>query len=168
MSKILIIEDDPLVARMYQKVMGFENIDVETASNGREGLEKATKTKPGLILLDVMMPKMNGMEVLDRLKADPDLKNIPVIMLTNLSGAADAQLAIKKGAVAYMIKSEHKPKEVASKAKEYMTQADKPKAPAEQNPSEPVAAPAAPAPAAPAPAAPAAVAPKKKEPGQTS
>jgi len=118
MAKILIIEDDPLVARMYQKVMGFEGLEVEIAENGLEGLKKARANKPTLILCDVMMPKMNGMEVLDELKADPNLKDVPVVMLTNLSGTQDAQLALAKGAVAYMVKSEYKPKEVAVRAKE--------------------------------------------------
>lgn len=123
MSKLLIIEDDPLVARMYQKVMGFENLDVEVASNGFEGLEKAKELKPDLILCDVMMPKMNGMQVLDKIKADPELKNIPVIMLTNLSGTQDAELALKKGATAYLVKSQFRPKDVAEKAKEYISNA---------------------------------------------
>jgi len=121
MAKILIIEDDPLVARMYSKVLGFEGLEVEIAENGLEGLKKARANKPNLILCDVMMPKMNGMEVLDELKANPNLKDVPVIMLTNLSGTQDAQVALAKGAVAYMVKSEYKPREVAVKAKEIAT-----------------------------------------------
>jgi len=123
MSKLLIIEDDPLVARMYQKVMGFENLDVEVASNGFEGIEKAKELKPDLILCDVMMPKMNGMQVLHKIKSDPELKHIPVIMLTNLSGTQDAELALKKGATAYLVKSQFRPKDVAEKAKEYISNA---------------------------------------------
>ena len=76
-NKILIIEDDPLVSRMYTKALGFEKLDVETASNGKDGVEKAKKLQPSLILCDVMMPKMNGMEVLEHLKADPATANIP-------------------------------------------------------------------------------------------
>ena len=87
MSKVLlIVEDDPLMSRMYQKIFTFEKYDVDTAVDGQEGLEKARSVKPTVILLDVMMPKMNGMEVLDKLKIDPETKNIPVIMLTNLAG----------------------------------------------------------------------------------
>ena len=121
MAKILIIEDDPLVSRMYQTVFGFEKVDVYIANNGVEGLQKAKDLKPNLILCDVMMPRMNGMEVLDALKADNELKDIPIVMLTNLSGTQDAELALKKGAVAYLVKSQYKPKEVVEKAKEYMT-----------------------------------------------
>ena len=115
---ILIVEDDPLMNRMYQKIFKFEKYDVLTASNGEEGLEKARQTKPTLILLDIMMPKMNGLEVLGKLKSDPDMKGIPVIMLTNLAGEKDAETALMKGAVKYIIKSEHDPKQVVSIVKE--------------------------------------------------
>ena len=120
MAKILITEDDPLMSRMYQKIFTFEKFEVELAANGEEGLEKARKVKPTLILLDVMMPKMNGLEVLEKLKADPETKAIPVVMLTNLAGQQDAETAMSKGAVKYIIKSEHEPKEVADMVKEIL------------------------------------------------
>src|SRR5260221_7632427 len=112
MAKILIVEDDPLMIRLYQKVFKFEGYDVEVASNGEEGLEKVRSFVPTLILLDIMMPKMNGLQVLDKLKADDDTKKIPVVMLTNLAGSQDAETAIAKGAVKYIIKSELEPKDV--------------------------------------------------------
>jgi len=119
MSKILlIVEDDPLMSRMYQKIFTFEKYDVDTAVNGEEGVEKARKLKPTAILLDVMMPKMNGFQVLEKLKADPDTKHIPVIMLTNLAGEKDAETALMKGAVKYIVKSEYDPKQVANMVKE--------------------------------------------------
>ncbi len=114
MAKVLlIVEDDPLMSRMYQKIFTFEKYDVAVANDGEEGIEKANKEKPTVILLDIMMPKMNGLQVLEKLKANPDTKNIPVIMLTNLAGQQDAETAMSKGAVKYIIKSEHEPKEVA-------------------------------------------------------
>ncbi|HLE48858.1 MAG TPA: response regulator [Patescibacteria group bacterium] len=118
MPKVLLIEDDPLVVRMYQKILTFEGFQVESAPDGREGVMKAKEVKPDLIFCDVMMPKMNGIEVLELLKSDAETKEIPVIMLTNLSGTHDAELALQKGAFAYMVKSEYRPKEVAAKAKE--------------------------------------------------
>jgi len=117
MAKILIIEDDPLMQRLYQKIFTFEKYEVETAADGEEGLDKARKTKPTLILLDIMMPKMNGLQVLEKLKADPDLKKIPVVMLTNLAGQKDAETALAKGAVKYIVKSEYEPKQVADMVK---------------------------------------------------
>lgn len=119
MAKILlIVEDDPLMSRMYKKIFTFEKYEVDTAADGEEGLDKARSIKPTVILLDIMMPKMNGLQVLDKLKADPDTKNIPVIMLTNLASDKDAENAMIKGAVKYIVKSEHDPKEVANMVKE--------------------------------------------------
>lgn len=118
MARVLIVEDDPLMRRMYQKIFGFEKYEVEMAADGEEGLAKAASANPTVILLDVMMPKMNGLQVLEKLKADPATKNIPVIMLTNLAGQQDAESALAKGAVKYIIKSEHEPKEVADLVKE--------------------------------------------------
>ena len=115
---LLIVEDDPLMSRMYQKIFKFEKYNVDVAQDGLEGLEKARAAKPTVILLDIMMPKMNGLQVLDKLKADPETKNIPVIMLTNLAGDKDAETALMKGAVKYIIKSEHEPKEVVNMVKE--------------------------------------------------
>lgn len=113
MAKVLIIEDDPLMSRMYQKIFTFEKYEVEVAGDGEEGLTKANTIQPTIILLDVMMPKMNGLQVLEQLKTNDLTKHIPVIMLTNLAGQQDAETALAKGAVKYIIKSEHEPKEVA-------------------------------------------------------
>jgi CheY-like chemotaxis protein len=121
MSRILIVEDDPLMSRMYQKIFTFEKYEVELAGDGEEGLEKAKKVDPTIILLDVMMPKMNGMQVLEKLKLDPSTKSIPVVMLTNLAGQQDAEDALSKGAVKYIIKSEYEPKQVAAMVKEILT-----------------------------------------------
>lgn len=120
MAKVLIVEDDPLMSRMYQKIFAFEKYEVEMAANGEDGLEKAKKTMPTIILLDVMMPKMNGLQVLDKLKVDSDTKNIPVVMLTNLASEKDAENAMMKGAVKYIVKSEHEPKEVVKMVKEIL------------------------------------------------
>lgn len=120
MTKILIVEDDPLMSRMYQKIFTFEKYDVEMAQDGEEGLAKAVSTSPTLIMLDVMMPKMNGLQVLEKLKADDRTKGIPVVMLTNLAGQQDAETALSKGAVKYLIKSEHEPKQVTDIVKEIL------------------------------------------------
>jgi CheY-like chemotaxis protein len=120
MAKILVVEDDPLMSRMYQKIFTFEGYEVEMAGDGQEGLDKAREVKPTLMLLDVMMPKLNGLQVLEKIKADPETKAIPVIMLTNLAGEQDAESALTKGAIKYIIKSEHDPKEVADMVKEIL------------------------------------------------
>lgn len=120
MAKILITEDDPLMSRMYQKIFTFEGHDVVMASNGQECLDKARAEAPTLILLDVMMPVMNGLDTLEKLKADLATKGIPVVMLTNLAGQQDAEAALSRGAVRYIIKSENEPKQVADMVKEIL------------------------------------------------
>ena len=120
MAKILIVEDDPLMSRMYQKIFTFEGYTVEMAVNGQECLDKARQNPPSLILLDVMMPVMNGLKTLEQLKSDPATKSIPVVMLTNLAGQQDAEAALSKGAVKYIIKSEHNPKEISDMVKEIL------------------------------------------------
>jgi CheY-like chemotaxis protein len=118
MVSLLIIEDDPLMARMYEKAFKFESYEVVVAHDGEEGIAKAREIKPTIILLDVMMPKMNGLEVLDQLKADALIRSIPVVVLTNLAGEQDAEMALSKGAVRYIIKSEQDPKEVTDIVKQ--------------------------------------------------
>lgn len=120
MAKILIIEDDLMMSRMYQNIFTLEKYEVDMAKDGEEGLLKVNAFRPDLILLDVMMPNMNGLEVLDRLKANPETKLIPVVMLTNLSGEKDAETALLKGAQKYIIKSEHEPKEIVGFVKDIL------------------------------------------------
>ncbi len=120
MANIFLIEDDPLMVRMYEKAFKLSGYEVEMAFDGEEALAKleAAKSKPTLILLDIMMPKLNGLEVLRRLKQDANLKNIPVIMLTNLAGEADAEKALGLGAVLYLVKSQYEPRQIVDKVKE--------------------------------------------------
>jgi DNA-binding response OmpR family regulator len=113
-TQVLIIEDDPLISRLYEKIFTFEKFDVFMAADGEEGLDKARTLKPTIILLDVMMPKLNGMQVLET-------KSIPVVMLSNLAGENDIETALSKGAVKYIIKSDHDPKEVTDMVKEIIT-----------------------------------------------
>ena len=121
MPKILIVEDDPLISRMYQKMFTFEKFEVAIAENGLEGMEKAAQQKPDVILLDVMMPELNGLEVLEKLKSEPETKKIPVIMLTNMSDPGDAEAFLEKGAVKYIVKSDYTPKQVADMVAEVLS-----------------------------------------------
>ena len=120
MTKILIIEDDPMMSKMYQKIFVLEGFEVELAEDGEIGLAKAKTFQPILIMLDVMMPKLNGLQVLEKLKEDPGLKDIPVVMLTNLASEKDAETALLKGAVKYIMKSAQTPKVVVNMVKEIL------------------------------------------------
>lgn len=117
---ILVVEDEAVISRMYQKILSFEGYQVDTAADGQEGWDKAKAIKPALILLDFMMPKLNGLQVLEKLKADPETAPIPVVMLTNLAAPQEAELATKKGAVKYIIKSETEPKQVVEMVREFL------------------------------------------------
>jgi DNA-binding response OmpR family regulator len=121
MSTILIVEDDTLLLRMYQEAFSSEGFEVLSALDGQAGLDLARSKKPTIILLDIMMPKMNGIQMLEQLKADPAIHTIPVIVLTNLSGTKDAEKALALGAVKYVIKSEYKPREVIKIVKDIIT-----------------------------------------------
>jgi DNA-binding response OmpR family regulator len=120
MAKILIVDDDDMIRMMYQKIFVFNNFEAEIAADGEEGLQKALEVKPDLILLDVMMPKMTGLQTLEKLKSNDQTKPVPVVMLTSLNGQQDAEMALSKGAVKYIVKSEYEPKEVAAMIKEVL------------------------------------------------
>jgi len=112
MTKILIVEDELLVARMYEKTLKFEGFEVASAIGGKEGLDKVKTFSPDIVLLDIMMPEPNGMEVLTYIKSDPATASIPVVMLTNLSGENDAKLALSRGAADFWVKSDINNKEL--------------------------------------------------------
>ncbi|SRR6266567_88286 len=121
MAKLLIVEDDPLISRMYNRLFTLEGYEVEIANNGEEGITKAKTTSPSLILLDVMMPTMNGLQTLEVLKSDLQTKMIPVIMLSNLTGEQDAEDALNKGAIKYIVKSAYEPEDITKMIKEFLT-----------------------------------------------
>jgi two-component system alkaline phosphatase synthesis response regulator PhoP len=104
--KVLLVEDDPMVVRMYQKKLTMDGYNVSLAFNGEEGLAAIAKDRPDIILLDIMMPKMNGFEVLNVLKNDESLKNIPVIVLTNMDDRSEHMEKIRQlGANDYLVKA---------------------------------------------------------------
>lgn len=113
--KILLVEDDPFLQSMYSTKFELENFYVSAASDGLEGLKKAQVEIPDIILLDIMLPGMNGFEVLEKLKADPQTKDIPVILLTNLNQKDDIMRGASLGAVDYLIKAHFMPSEVVKK-----------------------------------------------------
>lgn len=103
-ARILVIDDEPDLVSTIQCHLRWYHYDVITATNGKEGLEKAVSEKPDLILLDISMPVMSGHEVLERLRKHPDLKDVPVIMLTALCEAKDIATASSYGIADYVTK----------------------------------------------------------------
>ncbi len=112
---ILIIEDDVFLADLYRAKFEMEGFDVFLAHDGEKGLEATKKKMPDAILLDLVLPKIDGFSVLDELKKNAKLKSIPVILLTNLSQKADVDKGIAKGADDYLIKAHFMPSEVVTK-----------------------------------------------------
>ncbi|MFA6095618.1 MAG: response regulator [Candidatus Paceibacterota bacterium] len=121
MSHILFIaEDDPLMSRMYERAFRLGGYELKMTFDGQEAVAalKEMDPKPAVVLLDVMMPKMSGFDVLRAMKSDEKLKSIPVILLTNLAGQEDAEKGLALGAVLYLVKSQYSPKQVVDKVEE--------------------------------------------------
>lgn len=105
-GNVLIIEDETPLRRALTMKLQSAGYSVSTATDGKMGLEKAVANLPDLILLDLMLPKMNGMDVLQRIRGNPSSKHIPIIILTNSSGEVSQNAALKHGAPAYFTKSD--------------------------------------------------------------
>jgi DNA-binding response OmpR family regulator len=115
--KVLIVEDDPFLLKMYAEKFEFENFAVYMAEDGKKGIRIATKEKPDIILLDIILPEISGFDVLHELKSKNETKNIPVILLTNLSQRDDINKGLALGANDYLIKAHFMPSEVVDKVK---------------------------------------------------
>lgn len=109
---VLIIEDDRFVSGMYADKLMSAGFKVHSAFDGEAGLKLAQEVHPNIILLDVMLPIIDGFEVLRRLKSNKNLASVPVIILTNLSDPAQVQAGLKLGASDYMVKAYFVPSEV--------------------------------------------------------
>lgn len=114
-KKILIVEDDEFLLSMYSTKFELEGYEVVMASDGEMGVETAQKEKPGIILLDIMLPNMDGFDVLKKLKANSETSAIPVILLTNLSQKQDVEQGLSLGADDYLVKAHFMPSEVVDK-----------------------------------------------------
>jgi len=117
-KKILIVEDEASLNKALTEYLVSEGFEVASALDGERGLEMALREKPDLILLDVILPKKDGYEVLDNIRKDDKTRKMPVIMLTNLESQDDIMKAMEKGASTYLVKSDYKLEEVAKKIKE--------------------------------------------------
>src|SRR3989344_5331958 len=117
MAQILIIEDDPFVRRFYERLFRAHQIEVDLAESGAEGLAKAKSFHPKLIFLDILMPRMNGLEVLKALKSDPQTQRSEVIMLTNLNETNIVDEAVKNGASGFLVKSDMSDDQLVTEAK---------------------------------------------------
>ncbi len=119
-KKILFVEDDDALAGVYLVRLQAEGFEVKRVSNGEEALAAATEYKPDLVLLDVMMPKVSGFDVLDILRNTPETANLKVVMLTALSQEADRKRAEELGVDDYLVKSQVVITDVIERLKHHM------------------------------------------------
>lgn len=117
MAKIMIVEDDPTLRDIYTTRFSAEGYEVVSASDGEAALTVAVKERPDLILLDIMMPKISGFDVLDILRATPETKDTKIIVMSALSQAADIEKGKSLGANAYLVKSQVTLSEVVEKVR---------------------------------------------------
>jgi len=111
--KILLTEDDPIVAELYRVRLDREGHDVAVAVDGQMALERIGRDLPDLILLDIRMPRLSGLGVLEQVREDPALKDTPVVMLTNYSDPAQVQRCRELGIEGYLLKSRTTPRQLA-------------------------------------------------------
>jgi DNA-binding response OmpR family regulator len=116
-KKILIIEDDVFLNELMAKKLIEEGFDVIKAVNGEEGLEMAQQERPDLILLDLILPGMDGFEILEKIKEEPETSAIPVIILSNLGQREDIEKGFDLGADDYLIKAHFTPDEIVERAR---------------------------------------------------
>ncbi len=117
MKKILIVEDDKFLRELIAKKLLSENYQTIEAKNGEEGIKKITGEKPDLVLLDLILPGIDGFEVLKQAKENPQTAEIPVIVLSNLGQRDDVEKGLGLGAVDFLIKAHFTPREIIEKIK---------------------------------------------------
>jgi len=119
-KKVLIVEDDKMISSMYETKLKQEGFLVLTADNGHLGLEIAMKEKPDIVLLDIILPQMDGFTVLQELRYNKSMKSTPIIMLTNLGTDEDKEKGAKFGATDYLVKANLTPAQVSEIIKKYL------------------------------------------------
>jgi len=125
MKKILMIEDDRFLRKIYRDKLTRAGFDFIEATNGEEGLNKVISESPDLVLLDLILPRKNGFDVLIEMKRNKNTKNIPVIILSNLGQESDIKRGLGLGAQNYLVKTDISLSEVVEKIKEQIIKKEK-------------------------------------------
>ena len=120
--KILIVEDEDVLSLVLEEKFKSEGYDVMIAKDGEEAQPKIAKFKPDIVLLDLILPKKGGLEVLESLKADSELKIIPIVVLSNLEGDETIKKALSLGAADYFVKTQHPIGEIVEKVAAFFTE----------------------------------------------
>ena len=118
-KKILVAEDDKFLVKIYQTKLAEQGYEVVIAMDGEDALAKVESEKPDLLILDLIMPKKNGFDVLEEMKQKEELKSIPVVVLSNLGQESDVERVMQAGAVDYIIKANFSIEAVVEKIKKH-------------------------------------------------
>ncbi len=121
MAKILIIEDDRFLRELMARKLTQVNYEVVEAVDGEDGLQKIAEKKPDLVLLDLILPGIDGFKVLSKVKETPNLSSIPIIILSNLGQREDIERGLKLGAVDFLVKANFTPNEIVEKIKRLLS-----------------------------------------------
>lgn len=124
-AKILLIEDDTTLSKMYERKFTTDGYEVVTAFDGEEGLAKTTTDKPDMVLLDIMLPKLDGLAVFKKMRSIPSTFNTPVILLTNFGQEDTVMECFKLGAVDYLMKADVTPQQVVEKVEKFLVESKK-------------------------------------------
>ena len=116
-KKILLIEDDLVLLKAVSGALEKEGFDVFTAIDGETGIKSIEENNPNLVILDIILPKKNGYEIMEYVKLKPELAVIPVVILTNLEGAADVERMLSLGARAFLVKANYTIEEIVEAIK---------------------------------------------------
>jgi len=119
-KKVLLVEDDQMIVEMYKLRLEEGGFEVFVTDKGSEAIEIAGKEQPDIILLDIILPEIDGFAILQSLKSEGSTKKIPVVMLTNLSQESDQQKGTQLGAVGYFVKAQHTPADIMNEIKKIL------------------------------------------------
>lgn len=118
---VLFVEDDPTVAEMYKLRLELDGYQVAVAADGEQAVEMASQSPPDLIFLDIRLPKLDGLAVLERLRADERTRSVPVVILSNYSERELVERGLKLGALEYLVKSQTTPAKLAGAVENWLT-----------------------------------------------
>jgi len=120
MKNILLVEDDPFLIDIYTTKLKESGFSVEAASNGETVFQKIKEKKPDLVILDIVLPQVDGWEILRRIKAEPESKDLKIIILSNLGQKEEVEKGIKLGATKYLVKAHYTPTQVIKEIEKIM------------------------------------------------
>ena len=119
-KKILIVEDDPLLVKMYMTKFKAEGFNIIHAKDGMDGWEKIKSEKPDMVILDVMMPRMSGKDLLKAIRMTEGIKNLPILMMSNINNPKEIEELKKYGVKEFLVKADNTPNQIVTKVKQYL------------------------------------------------